>query len=467
MCRSAPKSSVASRASSWLALLLVAGCGRVGVSLVVLNHARPDSDSGALDAAADGGDDDAVYAGDAAMMSVDGSTPVDANRDAALGCNAASFVPDASCGTGYCRSTNTPSKCSNGVESACIAGTRLSATDSSCDAVDDDCDGESDEEYSGASTRCGSGVCMRTGATTCVMGHETDSCMPAMPSTSTDGPPINGADDDCDGRIDEDACDTTPRKLGPGAYANLSVPAGCYSVTVQLWGGGGASGGKSVPWSAGNGGRGGAGGYASSLLTISGALTLYVGQGGASGCNAGGANSGSNTYAGGSGASGNGDDGAGGTAAVGGAGGNTSAGGDGGRGHYGGGGGGQGAQAQAWDPPGGAGGGGGAASVFLMDGVITLAAGGGGGSGGEAGGWWGVASGGSGGEGCGSQGGVGTQAECGAGGGGGVCVGMTTHAGTEGVPYSGGASLPAGQAEGATDNCGAGGGGYAVITFGK
>jgi hypothetical protein len=38
------------------------------------------------------------------------------------------------------------------------------------------------------------------------------------------------------------------------------------------------------------------------------------------------------------------------------------------------------------------------------------------------------------------------------------------HAGTAGVPF-GSASIPAGQATGATDNCAAGGGGYAILTF--
>jgi hypothetical protein len=285
----------------------------------------------------------------------------------------------------------------------------------------------------------------------------------------------------CDGMCDPPdtgpvvPCDTTPITFAPGAYSDIAVPAGCTRVTVELWGGGGASGGKTVPWSSGKGGRGGAGGYATSVVGVSSALTLLVGSGGASECAAGGSIPDTSLpeasrYLGGAAGSGNGSNGADGVVAGGGIGGDSESGGDGGRGYYGGGGGGHGEPSPVpSSPAGGGGGGGGAASALLVGGVLTVVAGGGGGSGGELGAWYGsetFSTGGSGGEGCSGSGLLGAGSESGAGGGGGVCFGMVTHAGAEGLPYSTG-PLPAGQATGATEACAAGGGGYAILTFGS
>jgi hypothetical protein len=374
------------------------------------------------------------------------------------------FVSSATtCGVGACASTGMLVCSSGKPNDSCTPGP-AAASDVSCNGIDDDCNGSVDEDFVATTSNCGAGVCARTGMLTCSSGIANDSCVAGAPTRANDPAPANGVDDDCDGKVDEDACDTTPKTYGPGSYNNVTVPAACGHVTVELWGGGGASGGKSVSWSAGSGGRAGAGGYVTSLLTINGPLTIYVGNGGASGCNAGGTNPGSSNYAGGSGGTANGNAGGDTVAAGGGSGGNTSEGGDGGKGCYGGGGGGQGAQENPWDPAGGQGGGGGAASVLLMNSVLTLVAGGGGGSGGEAGGWWGTSAGGTGGDGCSGNGGVGTQIACGAAGGGGLCLGTTKHTGSGGVPFAS-SSLPAGQAVGATDDCAAGGGGYAVVRF--
>lgn len=507
---------------SLIALVSLSACGRIGIHLIPFgqgggtNNRDPGADAGVgnEDAATDSGANDAAANGgveDAGQI----SSYTCAGADPAL------YVIDSSCGVGYCRATNTPSSCVAGVVTACAAGAprgpsdatcdgvdddcdaktdenyatsattcgmmacatqgtlrcvggseidsctvmRAGAADALCDGIDDDCDGTTDEEYVPVPSSCGVGECAAGGTVSCSMGSQVDSCVPRTPSTTADGAPVNDLDNDCDGMVDEDACDRTPRTFGPGSYPNVTVPIACHHVTVQLWGGGGASGGKSVSWSAGSSGRGGAGGFASSSLAIDGPLTLYVGNGGASGCNAGGTNPGSAMYSGGSGGTGNGNAGGDTVAAGGGNGGDASQGSDGGNGCYGGGGGGQGAQDQSWDPPGGQGGGGGAATVLLMNGTLTTVAGGGGGSGGEAGGWWGVSAGGTGGDGCSGNGGVGSQAASGAAGGGGLCLGTTQHAGTAGVPF-GSASIPAGQAAGATNDCAAGGGGYAIVTFG-
>ncbi len=353
-----------------------------------------------------------------------------------------------------------------------------STRDTTCDGIDDDCDGAFDEDYEVTPSICGFGVCESTGELLCMAGTPTDTCMATEPSATLDDPtfPGNGVDDDCDGTIDEDAasgCDTTPQMYMAGAHT-LGIPAGCTTVTVELWGGGGASGDRSTE-DVGTPGRGGSGGYARSTLSLSGALQLYVGRGGNSGCGAGGTTGGVTTYNGGaagepgvgptaagkagSDGSVNGGDGAAGAGGL--------APGAGGRGSYGGGGGGAGGNAP-WPPYSGPGGGGGAASVLVMNGAPAVVAGGGGGGGGMTGtGAGALQSAGNGGEGCSGAGGSGNSG--GGGGGGGVCVGTTTAQGTDGVPANAG-SLPSGLAVGGqpTDSrdCVAGGAGYAIIRFG-
>ncbi|RME14994.1 MAG: hypothetical protein D6797_07645, partial [Bdellovibrio sp.] len=165
----------------------------------------------------------------------------------------------------------------------------------------------------------------------------------------------------------------------------FTVPPNCTTITVKVWGGGGAGGGKfnHTP------GQGGSGGYVEATLTVTPG-TVYdvtIGQGGIAGvdgdpapyCNGvitgtGGAGG----YAGGNGGlTGNGANGAG--SGVGGTGGlSTSGTANGGNGAYGGGGGGSG------NPGGFHGGGGGGATVFSYQGTDLLIAGGGGGGGGDS-----------------------------------------------------------------------------------
>jgi hypothetical protein len=423
----------------------------------------PDADStldsaSTLDAAGsdamsglDGGSGDATSAADAGMCATSPST----------------YVSDARCGVGYCRLHNTPSRCANGTEIACSPAAPRSASDSSCDGVDDDCDGNVDEDYVAASTSCGRGVCARSGTARCIEGALRDSCLAAEPTTNSDDTTAlgNGLDDDCDGQVDEDipGCDTAPRAFEAGDHTNVAVPPGCGRVTVRLWGAGGASGGDlGIEGMAGDGG---AGGYASLTTRISGALSLLIGEGGGSGCDAAGVNAGSADYNGGSGGSSTGAPGADGMVPEGGASGAPSAGYAGGRGHFGGGGGGQGSGGLGAS---GNGGGGGAASVFIMNGVRLVVAGGGGGGGGaQSVSFFGtfLDAGGNGGGGCAGIGQV-ESGGGGGGGGGGVCDGFATHLGT-GVTPAFSDDIPAGLARGAEGSCAAGGAGYAIVTFSR
>ena len=104
------------------------------------------------------------------------------------------------CGVGACQSTGSLT-CAAGVETnSCVPGVPA-PIDSTCDGVDDDCDGFVDEDYSSSSTTCGVGVCTSTGATSCSGGAVSDSCVPGTPDPiETCG---NNLDDDCDGAVDE------------------------------------------------------------------------------------------------------------------------------------------------------------------------------------------------------------------------------------------------------------------------
>jgi hypothetical protein len=372
-------------------------------------------------------------------------------------------VTATNCGVGACARTGSRS-CMNGrVVDSCVAGT-AATSDTTCNNVDDDCNGQRDEDYVVTGTNCGTGYCAATGQRTCMGGAVSDSCTPRAPRTSTDDAfaPGNGVDDDCDGRVDEDvpACNTTPITFEAGQYT-VAVPGNCKSLTVRLWGGGGASGeNKGLN---GNGGDGASGGYASATSLVSGTINLYVGTGAASGCNNAGTNAGSASYNGGSGGSGTGANGADGVVSGGGTGASPNQGSAGGRGYYGGGGGGQGNGGLGEH---GNGGGGGAASVLLVNGTrVAVAGGGGGGGGADSLTFLGTitASGGEGGPGCSGNGGS-PASQSGGGGGGGVCQGSTVTRGSGVTPANSG-SIPNGRARGGSGSCQAGGNGYATITF--
>ena len=104
------------------------------------------------------------------------------------------------CGVGACL-TNGVRTCRDGDWATdCQPG--QPQPDSNCDGIDDDCDGANDEAFIVADTACGEGRCARTGQTSCQQGVVVDSCEAAPPEVLDWV--CDGADEDCDGRIDED-----------------------------------------------------------------------------------------------------------------------------------------------------------------------------------------------------------------------------------------------------------------------
>jgi outer membrane protein assembly factor BamB len=107
------------------------------------------------------------------------------------------------CGVGACASTGATSCVNGAVQNSCVAGTPA-ASDTTCNAIDDNCNGIADEGFTSSSTTCGAGACASTGTTSCVAGALQNSCSASNPQTSFDAD-CDGVDDDCNGVID-DAC---------------------------------------------------------------------------------------------------------------------------------------------------------------------------------------------------------------------------------------------------------------------
>ena len=50
-------------------------------------------------------------------------------------------------------------------------------SDATCNGADEDCDGQVDEDYVAVDVSCGVGVCVRHSATVCVDGAALESCL--------------------------------------------------------------------------------------------------------------------------------------------------------------------------------------------------------------------------------------------------------------------------------------------------
>jgi hypothetical protein len=131
-----------------------------------------------------------------------------------------------SCGTGPCAATGTTSCVAGNVANSCTPNPPLSADDTNCNNIDDDCSGEADEDYQSLNTNCGTGVCAATGATSCVEATVVDSCTPGAP-TSSDDTTCNGIDEDCSGQADEDY-----QSLNTSCGTGLCAATGTTSCVV-------------------------------------------------------------------------------------------------------------------------------------------------------------------------------------------------------------------------------------------
>ncbi len=103
-------------------------------------------------------------------------------------------------GLGVCRAEGTV-VCSVDGRPKCDAEPDQPAPVERCDGVDDDCDGRTDEGFDDLGQPCavGVGACEARGVWVCGGGEAVCSATPGAPA----GEVCNGADDDCDGAVDE------------------------------------------------------------------------------------------------------------------------------------------------------------------------------------------------------------------------------------------------------------------------
>ncbi|MEW6434085.1 MAG: putative metal-binding motif-containing protein [Myxococcota bacterium] len=150
--------------------------------------------------------------------------------------------------------------CSTGQSGVCAAGTltctsgtvtcvrNVAPSAERCNALDDDCNGQTDETFSGLGTSCtaGLGVCLATGTIQCNAAQTGTQCS-ATPGSPT-AAACDGLDNDCDGVVDEPVITSTTDvtttawqdlEVAPYYYSSASCAGGVNGAGTDARAGGG------------------------------------------------------------------------------------------------------------------------------------------------------------------------------------------------------------------------------------
>ena len=142
------------------------------------------------------------------------------------------YIPrEVSCGTGACERFGV-SICDQGVEVEMCTPGQAAMTDQTCDQVDNDCDGSVDEDYVPVQVSCGMSACNDNGLEICTNNGLENTC---VPNAAQDDTTCNGVDDDCDGTFDEDYEPPTENNIiscGTGACQNNNGTLICVGGSV-------------------------------------------------------------------------------------------------------------------------------------------------------------------------------------------------------------------------------------------
>ena len=123
------------------------------------------------------------------------------------------------CGDGVCQRFGELSCLNGSVNDSCQVGQPTRLTDENCNGVDENCNGEVDEDFIPyPSPPCGDGVCQQVGQVTCLNGSLFEDCRPLEAQTTQDAN-CNNIDEDCDGQSDENYT-VTPSSCGIGECAS-------------------------------------------------------------------------------------------------------------------------------------------------------------------------------------------------------------------------------------------------------
>jgi Notch 1 len=101
--------------------------------------------------------------------------------------------------------------------------------ESTCDGLDNDCDGQVDEGLDVYQSTCGLGICTRYGLMHCIEGIVDTDCLPGIPEVIDR---CNGLDDDCDGVTDEGESPLADKQFGVCA-GTMQVCIGEESIWVE------------------------------------------------------------------------------------------------------------------------------------------------------------------------------------------------------------------------------------------